>query len=201
MNSYHEIGNVAYGRNSIFIVSCANSLFGIGMSLSYFIVLADIIAPVLQNMFGTDEDNSDYRFYAIVLISASLAYFWIQKQTNESKIGTILTTLCIWIFWLVLWVYYIDTLSQQERNMSDFAYPEVSIFSYFKVIPIILVAFWFQPSILSSHKAFSVEKKGNIWKIITTAYAVSPICYLLIVTFALVLYGPDLQTNLFGAII
>lgn len=75
MNSYHEIGNVAYGRNSIFIVSCANSLFGIGMSLSYFIVLADIIAPVLQNMFGTDEDNSDYRFYAIVLISASLAYF------------------------------------------------------------------------------------------------------------------------------
>ena len=184
-------------EETLFFIVCGDIfLFAIGMFLAYFIVMADVLAPIIQNIFESDDFDTDYRFYAIILVSFSLAFFWIKKENYESKIVPVITTSCILIFWLAQWVYYVDSLTQQERNISEYVYPNESLYSYFKVIPLIFLAFWFQSNFLSSNISFSLEKRENVWKIVIISYVLSTIVYLLFVIFTMALFGDNMKFNL-----
>jgi solute carrier family 38 (sodium-coupled neutral amino acid transporter), member 11 len=125
--SYEELGNLAFGKAGLWIVSLSKFLYSFGCLVAYIIVVKDNFTPALRHFIYGNAGPSDSWFNQFLLqdgandtvtwilgVSVILPLCLLRDMTPLSNLGAISIGAMICIVLIVIAVYFVDPDVRRE---------------------------------------------------------------------------------------
>ncbi|KAL1924970.1 uncharacterized protein VTP21DRAFT_4624 [Calcarisporiella thermophila] len=192
-SSFYAVSKLTFPRGAVFF-DLAIALKCFGVSISYLIIIGDIMSHMFPHSLGYSLFN-DRRFWIAIfmLIIAPLSFF--KRLDSLRYTSFIALSAAAYLLFIVVYYFFVPTSGLHGEAEKNIQAVRIST-NFFTNLPIFVFAFTCHQNCFSVYNELKDNSRSNMLRVIATAITSSTMMYLLIGLLGYFSFGNDVRPNI-----